>query len=281
MDLGLANGIYSNKLEGNATGLYNSTRTGLHNGIYNENIIDNGIVKNGLVLYLDAANPYSSPYGSTTWNDLSGNNYNGKLTNGPIYNTLNKGCIQFDGINDYIVFPTSTFLNFCEITNDLPFTISTWCYINNLTFTFNLCNKGDNGNGILESYWLYINTNGTFAMKLYDTSGANQSISTTTSTVPTLTWVNLTAVYSGTGGNNGISLYINGLIQNKTNSSIGTYSRMRVQNSELYLGSLGSTGIYKDITSNGRYASFLFYNKELKQSEINQNYLATKSRFNL
>ena len=51
------------------------------------------VVRDGLVLYLDAANPKSYPGSGTTWYDLSGNSKNGALTNGPTYNLLNNGVL--------------------------------------------------------------------------------------------------------------------------------------------------------------------------------------------
>jgi hypothetical protein len=56
---------------------------------------------------------------------------------------------------------------------------------------------------------------------------------------------------------------------------------MRVQSTNLFLGSFGNTGFYKFIESNGRYSSFQFYNRELTPLEIQQNYNSTKARFNL
>ena len=47
------------------------------------------VVTDGLVLYLDAANPNSYVSGSTTWGDLSRGGNNSTLTNGPTYSTAN------------------------------------------------------------------------------------------------------------------------------------------------------------------------------------------------
>jgi hypothetical protein len=60
------------------------------------------VVKNGLVLYLDAANSKSYVSGSGVWRDLSGNNNSGSLTNGPTFSSANGGSILFDGNNDYV-----------------------------------------------------------------------------------------------------------------------------------------------------------------------------------
>jgi hypothetical protein len=61
------------------------------------------IVTDGLVLYLDAGNSNSYPGSGTTWSDISGNGYNGTLTNGPTFNSANGGGIVFDGTNDYVI----------------------------------------------------------------------------------------------------------------------------------------------------------------------------------
>jgi len=60
------------------------------------------IISNGLVLYLDAANNKSYPRTGTTWYDLSGNNNNGTLTNGPTFNSANGGSIVYDGADDSV-----------------------------------------------------------------------------------------------------------------------------------------------------------------------------------
>jgi hypothetical protein len=60
------------------------------------------IVTDGLVLYLDAANPYSYVSGSLNWNDLSRSQLSGSLVNGPTYSSANNGSIVFDGTNDYV-----------------------------------------------------------------------------------------------------------------------------------------------------------------------------------
>jgi len=65
-----------------------------------------GIVTSNLVFNVDAGNINSFDNSGTTWNDLSGNGYNGTLTNGPTFNPYNGGNIEFDGANDYVSFGT-------------------------------------------------------------------------------------------------------------------------------------------------------------------------------
>ena len=72
-------------------------------------------VTNGLVLAVDAADKNSYRGSGTTWTDLSGNNYNGTLTNGPTFNGGNMGSIVFDGTDDYSL---TTFSNSSNLIND-------------------------------------------------------------------------------------------------------------------------------------------------------------------
>ena len=61
----------------------------------------------------------------TQWYDLSGNGYNGTLTNGTAYSSANGGTFRFDGSDDYVALPApSTFLPQGAIT------INTWVKTN-------------------------------------------------------------------------------------------------------------------------------------------------------
>jgi hypothetical protein len=60
------------------------------------------IVANGLVFYTDAANQMSYVSGSTTWNDLSGNNTNGSLPSGFTFNNNFGGNFSFSGSNQFV-----------------------------------------------------------------------------------------------------------------------------------------------------------------------------------
>jgi len=61
-----------------------------------------GIVTDGLVLCLDAANRKSYPGSGTSINNLINSGNTGALINGVSFNTNNLGFFSFDGIDDYI-----------------------------------------------------------------------------------------------------------------------------------------------------------------------------------
>ena len=83
------------------------------------------VVRDGLVLYLDAANPKSYPGSGATWFDVSGNNNNFNLINSPTYNEL--GLISFNGTNQYANIGSSTTLNLSPTNNR---TIEVWARVN-------------------------------------------------------------------------------------------------------------------------------------------------------
>lgn len=72
-----------------------------------------GIVTDGLVLNLDAG-WYPSYSGSgTTWKNIKGDS-NGRLINGPTFNSEDGGIISFDGTNDFMITETiSGFTSLC------------------------------------------------------------------------------------------------------------------------------------------------------------------------
>jgi hypothetical protein len=84
------------------------------------------IVKDGLVLWLDANDKTSYSGTGTTWTDLSRGRNSGTLTNGPTFNSGSGGSIVFDGVDDYVTGSNST--NFAFGSGD--FTVLTWAYFN-------------------------------------------------------------------------------------------------------------------------------------------------------
>ena len=82
------------------------------------------IVRDGLVLALDAADRNSYISGSTTWTDLSGNGNTGTLTNGPTYSSANGGSLVFDGSNDYVDIP------YLLLSGSQDFTVNIWIKAN-------------------------------------------------------------------------------------------------------------------------------------------------------
>jgi hypothetical protein len=215
-------------------------------------------ITNGLVLSLDAANVKSYVNGSTTWRDLSGNRNNGTLTNGPTFNSANLGSIVFDGVDDYITGSNSS--NFAFGTGN--FSVSTWfrTTANSIGLLVDLrSNASGFGNGysdyfISGKYSLYYNN----AVKYTSIGSINNNI-----------WYNTVT----TKISNTIYVYINGTLDgsfsDSTNFDEGGFRLARNVNivGPSYLtGNISQVMIYKGVG--------------LSQSQIQQNYDATKSRYN-
>jgi hypothetical protein len=218
---------------------------------------------NGLILYLNAANPASYSGNGTTWTDLSGFGNSGTLLDGPTYDNSNGGSIVFDGLNDYV--STNLLLN--TITN---VTLHGWVYIDNTSLRGPFIRVGGGTNG----YAIGIGS-GTF-----DQAG-NQMIAL----FPYVRWINTNTNY-GTGWKfftftlSATSLpkfYLNGQL------IIGSFSGSNpsMPDSGVYLAkNIGDLGGGFRIFA-GKIAQVSVYNKELSATEILEFFNSTKSIYGL
>ena len=219
------------------------------------------IITDGLVLYLDAANTRSYPGTGTVWSDLSRGGNNGTLINGPTFNGANGGSIVFGGTDDYVKPPASTTL---QLTN---FTLSSWVRINvqNINqFIIDTSTNGSFGYG----YSYRINSDNKIRFWAFD---ANNNLNSNTTISPNI-WYNILVTYNNTSKLQ--SIYINGVFD-ISNTHTNTFVVSTVAN--LQIGGSSILGGY----FNGRIAQTTFYNRTLSETEILQNYNATKTRFGL
>jgi hypothetical protein len=229
------------------------------------------IVTDGLVLYLDAANPYSYVSGSTSWNDLSRSQTNGTLVNGPTYSSANLGSIVFDGVDDYVVTPTVTL-------NSFGFTMNMWFKYQPLSaIRFLLDFKGTTPNNIVG---IYIDPSNQLILDDRDgpvVPGGDISAIKSTSAISPNVWINLTAtVDRSLGAGNEDNFYINGIPFASSYVYADNLNTAYASN-PCYIGNVSGSGYpYK-----GDIASVQIYNRALTQAEITQNYNATKTRFGL
>jgi hypothetical protein len=219
------------------------------------------IVNDGLVLYLDAGNSKSYPGTGTIWNDLSGNNNNGTLTNAPTFSSANKGSIVFDGTNDYVDCGTGL--------SSSSLTISLWVKFNSLSNQV-LITKGNwDTNAASYSITYYNNQIRTDMFESDSIYGT-----TTYSFVPTLNiWYNL--IFASNTNNSTWTEYINA--SNVTFTSSNTYRTPRSGSYSVNIGR-NTNGNYP---FNGNISQVSIYNRALSSSEVSQNYNATKGRFSL
>ena len=231
-------------------------------------------VTDGLVLCLDAANPKSYSGTGTTWTDLSGNNSNGTLVDGPTFSTANKGSVVFDGVANRV--------HVTSLADKFSWTPS-GAGLNNLTIDFfvntndsdgNLISKPWNGNG----EYNYRITNNFFYLQI-----GNQNYSLNYTSFHTNGWQHICGVLTSTQ----IGLYRNGSIYaNFTNHNITNNTPVSGNGNiplclmSLYPYNSGWLG-NSSFSSNGNLGIVRIYNRVLTSAEIQQNFNYTKSRYGL
>jgi hypothetical protein len=232
------------------------------------------IVTSGLVFALNAADRNSYAGTGTTWRDISGNGYNGTLTNGPTYNSNFGGYIAFDGSNDYVNVGIGTGINQLG-TGD--FTITGWFRRPNTgIFSGNIIGDYYTGATEVTGQWQVAdgstNNTGTSSIYVYRVGYSAGWLFFNTSTgLPTNTWVNFAVSRIGTN----VTLYANGV-------NLGTATDSGSWGQTLGNLNVGIDGDNASEANNGWIANVSVYKgKGLTTAEVLQNYNAQKIRFGL
>jgi hypothetical protein len=203
-----------------------------------------------LVLCLDAADRNSYPGTGTAWSDVSGNNNNGTLTNGPTFSSANGGSIVFDGTNDYVSIPgnSSTLSTLTVYTVEL------------------LIKATHSGNKVIlekgANLKMLIQPDQTNQLYYGDYTLFTDSVS-----IFNGNWINICIVQSLSVR----SLYINNQLKNTTNLGPSAAN----SNDIVLMSRAGS------FAQSGNISNFKIYNRALTASEIQHNYNIQKTRFGL
>ena len=227
------------------------------------------IVTQGLVLDLDAAIKGSYPGTGSIWTDVSNNNNNGTLINGPTFSSADYGSIVFDGVDDYVndVGSVSTF---SFIQNTGIFTIGMWVKpaVLNKTHYF----LGNTPTSIEKGFFYGFNSSN--GLRFVIMRGNNSSVLdfNPTSFISTTDWVNITMVGNGST----VTVYKNGSsFQTSTGmSNFPTGDSTRVLN-------VGRITSYSSETFQGSISVSQIYNRALSSTEITQNFNALRGRYGI
>jgi hypothetical protein len=218
------------------------------------------IVTDGLVLNLDAGNPYSYLSGSsgTTWTNTvaASSSISGSLVNGTTYSN---GAMVFDGVDDYIEVPNNVALNSNIGTISVWFKSTTTAGRSAV-----LIGKTDS----VGSYnGINILTSGT---EIYGQVKGSSDQIISGSLLSQNTWYNFTLTYSS-----GISYssYLNGSLIGTNTLTSFTFSTqpLRIARS---LDSFWTT--YK-----GQVSNAMIYNRALSAAEVQQNFNALRGRYGI
>jgi len=230
-----------------------------------------GIVKDGLILDLDAAKIQSYPRTGTLWNDISGNQNNGTLINGPTFNSGNGGNIVFDGTNDNV--------NCGNIPTTNSMSISFWIKTTS-TGSLNAVIAKD-FTGTARSYIALWRGAASGLRKLYFAvfHNSNATLSTFVESPANIIddgiWHHILVTFTGDTSTNGLKMFLDGSLVSQATAASGTVWNT---NANVTIGAL-SSGI--DWNFSGNIAQTLMYNRALTATEVLQNYNATRGRFGL
>lgn len=230
-------------------------------------IINGNIVRNGLVLALDAADRKSYPSTGNTWFDRSGNRNNCTLQNSPSFVSTNPNNFTFNGSNQYATVPMSG-LRVANITEEV------WVFLSSTADQVFIGSQYGTSSNNSYAIWVQsgafafgVNTGGTFYY-------------TTVSTVSSGVWYHLTHTYNGTTQ----LYYINGVLAATYNSAASGNITYDTNNTLLAIagdwnGAGYDTGMV--VTLNGKMSIARIYNRALSASEVLQNFTAARGRFGL
>jgi len=216
----------------------------------------NTIVQQGLVLNLDAGNPYSYGGAGTTFYDVSPTALSWTINNAT-YNSSDPKYFSYNGSDSWLQSSTSAAYDSQTITMEC------WCYPNSLSQNGFLFEKGQ----VNTQYSMFFE-NANFVFRTMG-SVSNQSSTFSPSTYLTVSaWNHIVCTYNGSSK----IMYVNGIqVQ-----SVAASGALPTGQTDQYIGRHSSGYFF-----NGRIGETRVYNIALSAAQVLQNYNATKGRFGL
>jgi hypothetical protein len=182
-----------------------------------------------------------------------------------VYDTRVLGVLQFDGVDDHIIFPPIT-------ASKSQYSIMSWVLIDDFDTGKSdkgrvfLRNSNSNLNNLISfydgGYSFETNTNSDPHEIAAQTSGSVSS-----DIIVTGSWFNFALVFD----NNNFYGYINGTLNGSGSIS-----------DNMYINRFGDASGYSTLYPSyfkGMMSNIMFYNKSLSEKEVNDNFDAQKSRF--
>lgn len=214
------------------------------------------IVRNGLVMHLDAANVKSYPGSGVTWSDLTGNANTGTLNNLVAYDSANRGSLVFDGVDDYVQVT-------CKANTVRAYNSTTQLVVKLPTYS--------GGQRNIMSYrsagTLYIGKGSGGIFAFYNTLSPSAGLTAGSIANNSVAHV----VVCCDASNSLMSIYINGTLA----GSAARTGWSTTYNSTLLLG--GGDLEYMV----GNFYSFSHYNRVLSSTEIQKNFDSIRGRFGI
>ena len=224
-------------------------------------LFSRGIVKNGLVLWLEGEDFFNSPQ-TTTWGDRSGNR-NNATPGGMAYTTSSgsdgMGGVVFDGVNDYISETTKSSLSFLNNPSLSPFTILMRVYLISGSYIFSSGAQSTDVKGIYISYG--------DGDPVFEVGTAVNDWTINTAMLLSQ-WVTYGLTFDGIT----LKIFENGILKART-----TYTSSNIRTNEYKNFSISCpNNALGEFATRETIKNFVIYNRALTDSEIRQNYNALR-----
>ena len=213
------------------------------------------ISSNGLIFFLDSANPKSYPGSGTLWSDISGYANNTTLINSVGFTTLSAGTLVFNGTNSYAEGNNSA-------TLDASTSMTIACWVRPLSFKSNMSIVGK-GSTSPSGGWDF-RIDGDTNVNLVKYGVVDQRVFFPA--IAANNWYHICACQ----GPLSVTYYING-------SSVGVYP-----NPTPFIASTANLRISRDrdtIYTASNIGQIAIYSRILDANEIQQNFNALRGRF--
>ena len=221
----------------------------------------NKIVTSGLVVCLDASDRRSYPGTGTSWFDRTSNKNHAALVAGPVYSGSYGGIITFDGTDDYATVPCSQLVGKNTTTIDM---FTNWRAINSRMFLG------------FTAYAVY-----TYNGSLGYNNGNSNCLGISAATVTALNlkgnFHHYAFVMNSTGTIAANKIYIDGVNVGALTAVLGADGPCAAFPTGMRICDWNNGAL----TSDNVVGSFRVYDRELTVQEIQQNFNATRGRFNV
>lgn len=170
--------------------------------------------------------------------------------------------IALDGVDDFVDCGDSDNLSFGNGSTDSPFSISAWIKpINNARFRIAF----KYGTALKEYYF---QTAGGGALQVSINSSASIYIGRNGQTsISENVWTHVVCTYDGSGNKNNVNVYINGVLDNGTTISSGTYTAMSNTSQPFEIGRYSGGS-----SADGSIDEVAVFNSELSASDVTAIY---------
>ena len=170
--------------------------------------------------------------------------------------------LSFDGTGGYIDCGDSDIFSFGNSTNDSPFSISAWIYMDSTT-NFRILAKYDAPN---YEYQFDVGGSSNLRFFIFDGTSYRARIG---STLSINQWYHVVATYNGVGNTNaenGIKIYVDGVEITGTTDSNGSYTAMHNTTAPVYIGRIASS------YANGKIDETSIFNYSLSEAQVLEIY---------